>query len=270
MNDLKKGKNYVVANGPVNRRTTQAPVVEKPQIAPAVRMRIDMAKSRHRLGAPLSHRLGGSTPGQGDGPALSPIAILQAMGATVGATGLVLGLLQGALLLSGAGAATLGVFACWAYVRRRSRRGDADRQLAPAGNVVEAEDLRRLDLAMERMAQEAPQATVEQLAQLKESIARCVALAAQEGSFLGHEPLYVREAVRRYIPDSIAACLKVPHKDRASLVIDGGKPAIDLLHDQLQMIQDQLTGSEASLTQSAGEALMRQQRFLAAKSNQPY
>ena len=39
------------------------------------------------------------------------------------------------------------------------------------------------------------------------------------------ESLYLPEAVRRYIPDSINCCLKVPQKDRASLVIDGSKPA---------------------------------------------
>ena len=80
------------------------------------------------------------------------------------------------------------------------------------------------------------------------------------------ESLYLREAVRRYIPDSINSCLQVPQKDRASLVIDGSKPALDLLHDQLQMIQLQLDGREAKLTQIAGEALLRQQRFLASKA----
>ena len=80
------------------------------------------------------------------------------------------------------------------------------------------------------------------------------------------ESLYLPEAVRRYIPDSINCCLKVPQKDRASLVIDGSKPALDLLHDQLQMIQQQLDGREAKLTQIAGEALLRQQRFLASKT----
>jgi len=81
------------------------------------------------------------------------------------------------------------------------------------------------------------------------------------------ESLYLREAVRRYIPDSINSCLQVPQKDRASLVIDGSKPALDLLHDQLQMIQQQLDTREAKLVQVAGEALLRQQRFLASKAN---
>jgi len=80
------------------------------------------------------------------------------------------------------------------------------------------------------------------------------------------ESLYLREEVRRYIPDSINSCLQVPQKDRASLVIDGSKPALDLLHDQLQMIQ-QLDTREAKLVQVAGEALLRQQRFLASKAN---
>jgi hypothetical protein len=123
---------------------------------------------------------------------------------------------------------------------------------------------------MEKMAAQAPQTTVDSLARLKESIVRCMALvgaSAEEGSLATEESLYLREAVRRYIPDSINSCLRVPQKDRASLVIDGSKPALDLLHDQLQMIQQQLDAREAKLTQFAGEALLRQQRFLAAKAN---
>ena len=98
---------------------------------------------------------------------------------------------------------------------------------------------------------------------------RCMALlgaSAEEGSLATEESLYLREAVRRYIPDSINSCLQVPQKDRATLVIDGSKPALDLLQDQLQMIQQQLDTREAKLTQIAGEALLRQQRFLAAKA----
>lgn len=99
---------------------------------------------------------------------------------------------------------------------------------------------------------------------------RCTALVdatAADGGLASEESLYLREAVRRYIPDSINSCLQVPQKDRASLAIDGGKPALDLLHDQLQMIQLQLDTREARLIQFAAEALLRQQRFLASKSN---
>ncbi len=165
----------------------------------------------------------------------------------------------------------LGGVALWALVSRRSRPQAVRASTGVATiDLADPEALAQLDAVMEKMAAQAPQATVDSLTQLKESIVRCMALvsaSAGDGSLASEESLYLREAVRRYIPDSITSCLQVPQKDRASLVIDGSKPALDLLQDQLQMIQVQLDAREAKLTQVAGEALLRQQRFLAAKSN---
>ena len=159
-------------------------------------------------------------------------------------------MIQSSVLVIGSSALALGAVGVWAVVNRRSQ---------PRGNTarprVTATDL----------------ADPEALARLKESIVRCMALvgaSAEDGSLASEESLYLREAVRRYIRDSINCCLQVPQKDRASLVIDGSKPALDLLHDQLQMIQLQLDAREAKLTQIAGEALLRQQRFSAKAGGQ--
>lgn len=111
---------------------------------------------------------------------------------------------------------------------------------------------------MDKMAAQAPQTTVDNLARLKESIVRCMALvgaSAEEGSLATEESLFLREAVRRYIPDWINSCLRVPQKDRGTLVIDGNKPALDLLHDQLQMVQQQLDAREAKLTRVGRSAV---------------
>jgi hypothetical protein len=159
--------------------------------------------------------------------------------------------------------------AVWAVLSRRSQPADAAPRRVSAPDLADPEALARLDAVMEKMAAQAPQTTVDSLARLKESIVRSMALVganAEEGSLASEESLYLREAVRRYIPDSINSCLQVPQKDRASLVIDGSKPALDLLQDQLQMIQRQLDAREAKLAQIAGEALLRQQRFLASKA----
>jgi hypothetical protein len=174
------------------------------------------------------------------------------------------------VLVMGSSALALGAVGLWAVVSRRSWRGDAAQPRVTVTDLADPEALARLDAVMEKMAAQAPQVTVDSLARLKESIVRCMALvgaSAEEGSLATEENLYLREAVRRYIPDSINSCLQVPQKDRATLVMDGSKPALDLLHDQLLMIQQQLDTREAKLTQIAGEALLRQQRFLASKAN---
>ncbi len=271
MSDPKKSKNFVVANGHVNRRTAPPPNPAKARVAPVVRERIQQAQTRRLLGTPLSQRLGGAHDGKKQQHRLTPVAILQVVGGTIGACGVVLGVLQSAWMVGAGGTTVMAGFALWAFVGRRLRRGDAQHSNVEHADLVDAADLQRLDQAMESVAAQLPQSAIDQLAGLKESIAHCVAMMAQMpsgGGFVGEEQLYVREAVRRYIPDTLTAYLNVPQKDRASLVIDGSKPALDLLRDQLAMIQHQIEASETRLVQGAGEALMRQQRFLAAKSNQ--
>ena len=80
------------------------------------------------------------------------------------------------------------------------------------------------------------------------------------------DALFVRETVRRYLPDSIQASLKIAVQDRSTQVIDDGKTATAMLHDQLALLDMELQTREARLAPLAGEALLRQQRFLAAKA----
>ena len=270
MNDLKKSKNYAVAKGPVNRRTIAPTPEAKPVVAQAVLQRISTAHAKRRLGTPLLQRLSASADTAAHGKLPTATSIVQAIVGTVCAMGVGLGVIQSSVLVMGSSALGLGAIGVWAAVNRRSQHGGgAVPSRVTTSDLADPEALARLDALMETMAAQAPQATVDSLARLKESIVRCMALVgagAEEGSLASEESLYLREAVRRYIPDSINCCLQVPQKDRATLVIDGSKPALDLLHDQLQMIQQQLDGREAKLTQIAGEALLRQQRFLASKS----
>jgi hypothetical protein len=270
MNDLKKSKNYAVAKGPVNRRTTAAVPEAKPVVAQAVLQRVSMAHAKRRLGTPLSQRMAASTQPAATSALPTATAIVQAIGATICAMGLGLGVIQSSSLVMGVSAMALGGVALWAVISRRVRSVEVGSARVVVADVADAQVLAQLDAVMEKMAAEAPQATVDSLTHLKESIVRCTALLAQaqgEGGLASEESLYLREAVRRYIPDSINSCLQVPLKERASLVIDGSKSALDLLQDQLQMIQQQLDAREAKLTQFSGEALLRQQRFLAAKAN---
>ncbi len=271
MNDLNKSKNYVVAKGPVNRRTTTPAPSAKPPVAQTVLERVGKAQAKRRLGAPLSQRVAATRQATGQGSLPTATTILQAISGTVCATGLGLGLIQSSALVMGSSAAALAGIAAWAAFSRRSKP-TAQRVSTGAAtpDVADVDALAELDAVMEKMATQAPQATVNSLAELKESIVRCMALLGStqaDAGLASEESLYLREAVRRYIPDSINSCLQVPQKDRAHVVIDGSKPALDLLQDQLQMVQLQLDAREAKLTQIAGESLLRQQRFLAAKAN---
>ena len=122
------------------------------------------------------------------------------------------------------------------------------------------------------MTKESQQATVDTLCQLKDTLNRCALLLADgaiQALAAPDDSLFIRGVIRRYIPDTIQACLKVPAADRETRVIDDRKTATTLLHAQLALLDTQLQQRAARLSQFAGEALLQQQRFLAAKTQTP-
>lgn len=270
MNDLRGNKKYVVTKGPVNSRTAAVRTPREVPAAPAAVARIKMARARHLLGATLSARLDAPRQGtaQGDHPRVA--MVLQAIGAAVAGTGGLLGLIQKSLPTLVISALALAGLGAWAYVGARQRRSQTGSEPWDMSQLVGPRDIEHLDSAMEKIAGQSPQETLDRLAQLKESITRCVHLIVStpaSESFSSEDHLYIRECIRRYVPDSIHSCLKIPPKDRATLVIDGHKPALDLFHDQIDMIQAELCIRETRLTQLAGESLVRQHNFLSAKSS---
>lgn len=269
MDDPKLNKKFAVSDGPVNRRLMAPEEVPDAQDSPIALARIQATLARQRLGVSMAEQLA-----QARGPAaatgsLSTGDIAVVVGGAASAVGLTLGLIQGSILVGGAGLVFLCGFGLRAFVAAKSRRAHGGAEVPQMAALIAAKDVEQLDAALNRLAGDAPQDLLDRLARLKELIARCVALVAgaNEGSAVSNDDsFFIREAVRRYLPDSIASYLRVPQRDRASLVIEDGKTASDLMHAQLDMIEQQLTAKEVRLSQMAGESLMRQQRFLAAKT----
>jgi hypothetical protein len=273
MNDPKSSKNYVVSKGPVNRRTAQKGPEPPSKESALVKVRVQLAKARQRLGVPLSQRLTAEQSNSRHSKKLSFASVFQAIGGTVSAIGLMLALIQSSVLMATLCAALVCGFAAWAYYSANAMHEDNGRGILEISNLIDICDIEQLDRTMEKLAAQEGQATVDRLALLKESMTRCIALMTStqsDGSISTEDHLYIRECVRRYVPDSINACLQIPQKDRASLLIDGSKSALDLLHEQIDMIQSQLKIKENHLTQLAGEGLLRQHRFLAAKTTAKY
>ena len=269
MNGPKPGKNFAVSDGPVNRRLVAAPVLPVDDAAPIVIARIEAAKAKLRLGATLADRLSPLQQSPSNAEALGAGEILAVVGAAVSAVGLTLGLIQSAILVIGTSAVFLCGFGAAAYLAARSRRHARGEAMADSGDLVDGKDIALLDAAMEKLAATAPQETIDRLSDLKARISRCVALlASSKGmqAYADEDQLFIRACVRRYMPDSISGFLRVPQKDRETLLIDEGKTALTLLHEQFDMLKSQLQAKETRLTQLAGEDLMQQQRFLAAKT----
>jgi hypothetical protein len=203
MNEIKGNKKYIVTKGPVNSRTAATRSSRDVPAAPAVVARIKMARARHLLGTPLAARL--ETPRHGVAQRDHPRAalIFQAIGATVAGTGLLLGLIQQSLPTLAISALALAGLGAWAFVDARHRRRQIGSEPWKMSELVDASDIEHLDSAMEQIAAQSPQETLDRLAQLKESITRCVHLMgstpAGEG-FSSEDHLYIRECIRRYVP----------------------------------------------------------------------
>ena len=276
--DPKPGKNFAVSSGPVNSRRV-APQALYDDIddvddygnvtSPVVRARLEATHARLRLGTPLAERLAPAQLAPGSAGPLSVRQVVSVVGATVSGVGLTLGLIQGAVVVIGASAVFLCGFGAVAYLGGKARRQPGGDAVAPAGNFVDAKDIALLDQSMEKLVATAPQETVDRLTDLKEQLSHSLALMASTPSnpaALDEDAFFIRECVRRYLPDSINGFLRLPLKDRATLPMEDGKTAQALLHDQFDMLKAKLQAKEARLTQLAGEALMQQQRFLAAKT----
>ncbi len=269
MNDPKPGKNFAVSNGPVNRRLIAPADLPRDETAPIVRARLEAARARLRLGATLAERLSPLQHLHSATEALGTREIVAVVGAAVSAVGLTLGLIQGTMLVIGVSAFFTCVFGVAVYLAAKARRQAGGGAVADTSDLVDVKDIALLDTAMEKLAATASQETIDRLSDLKTQISRCVALlASAEGKQVNadEDQMFIRACVRRYLPDSISGFLRVPQKDRETMPMDDGKTALDLLHDQIAMLKSQLQAKEERLTQMAGESLMQQQRFLAAKT----
>ena len=266
------------SQGPVNSRLVAPQAVPEDDTPPVVRARLEATHARLRLGVPLSERLAPAQRGPGNAEPLSVRQIVSVVGATVSGVGLTLGLIQSAIVVIGASAVLLCGFGAAAYLGGKTRRQPGGNAAAPFARLIDGKDIALLDGAMEKLVATAPQETVDRLTGLKDQLSRSLALVGQSEVrevrevaqsnpvALDEDTLFLRECVRRYLPDSISGFLRVPLKARTTLQMENGKTAQDLLHDQFDMLKNQLQAKEERLTQMAGESLMQQQRFLAAKT----
>ena len=279
MDDPKPGKNFAVSpvsHGPVNSRLIAPQAFpEDDGESPIVLARLKATHARLRLGVPLSERLAPAQRGPGNAEPLSVRQVVSVVGATVSGVGLTLGLIQSAIVVIGASAVLLCGFGAAAYLGGKTRRQPGGNAAAPFARLIDGKDIALLDGAMEKLVATAPQETVDRLTGLKDQISRSLALVGQSEVrevaqsnpvALDEDTLFLRECVRRYLPDSISGFLRVPLKARTTLQMENGKTAQELLHDQFDMLKNQLQAKEERLTQMAGESLMQQQRFLAAKT----
>lgn len=246
----------VVGSQPVNRRTRRVPApdeVERPEV---LQQRQQQLRAKHELGRPLA---------AGPRPARSaaPLPMTARVQAVVGVASLSGALFVGDLIAVGALAVVGAVSLGWA-ARAVWRRPPVE--VAEAIGLP-ASDLEALDALLVRAAPALPAAATEVVKAIKAALL----LAQQPGALAALAPqdrLFVMQCVARYLPDSLDAYLRLPSARRAEPLGEGQPSGDAVLAEQLATLQQGLARRLQPLQDEAAEALLRQQRFLQAKSRE--
>lgn len=263
-----KETSWISADGPINRRTALLEQRQREEahtpVNPEVLERILRAHRRNALGAPLAQQLAAvERPGAPQAPTVLFIGsgVLVACGAVIG----LLGVIQSSSATVGSGVAAgmvglMGLF--WA--RRRSRNGsDATWPVQP---LFDPETLDAFDRVLDETCAELGDAAMHPLMDIKQSIASIARHArGVDEHFTTEDKLFLRECLRRYIPDTLEAFLRVPAGQRNTALLDSQATAEATLLRQLLALREEIAQREKKIGRSAAEGLMQQDRFLASK-----
>jgi hypothetical protein len=255
---------YISADGPVNLRDRQRLKLPAAPMGEEALARVQRVHARHRLGAPLQAQLQAARPVMKR--PTHAVQIGAAIGAATGLMLLLLGAIQSSTVLGTAGACLLGVgLSALAWWSRRRAAAGAQGAAAP---LFDDEAIRRFDAAIDAASAELAEPQCRQLLSLKNSLARIGTVAmtvATDEHFRHEDRLYLVECLRRYVPDSLEAYLRVPAAQRRSPLDGQGESAEALLSHQLALLLEEVERREQALGRSAAEGLRRQRRFLESK-----
>ena len=267
----RRDSKFVSADRPVNRRTMAKSDLPPAPINPVVQERLAALKLRNRFGAPLSEQLR-FTLAQQHRVRLHPMMVAGGMVSAISAIGLLLAAIQSSTgLASGAGLGVLIGFGLLRFARKPRMTVASGAALMPP--LFDDAHLQAFDQALEQIAPEVPDTIAARLIELKLQVLRIAQLANGVGTdehFSLDDRHYVTECLRRYLPDSLQSYMRVPPNARHTQVVVAEQTAGDLLLQQIGLMQTELGQREMLLNKSAAAQLMRQQRFLEAKTKEPF
>lgn len=259
---------YVASDRPVNRRTAARQLLRPEPVNPVVQQRLAAANARNRLGSSLAEQIHlAKSPRLR--ARLHPASAVGALGAAAGAMAVFLAWLQSSVFLGAGGVAALVAGVALIGFGQRAAASALPVETSDA-TLFDDACLAALDRALDLLAPEVPDEEVGQLKEIKQLIVRIARQAGSAGvdeNFTMEDRMYVTECVRRYLPDTLQSYLKVPQDQRSAAVLEGGQSAQSLLRSQLGLLRTELEKREAKMAKSAGEHLLRQQRFLQSKKS---
>ena len=262
-------RRLVCGDGPINRRTAAKP--QRHGDGPrggqhaALQERIERVHTRNRFGTPLADQLAAARacaqkPASGAQIALGVLAACGGLAALLGAIQSLMW-----LVLAASAVAVVGAIA-WKVVHDRANASAGGS--AASASLFDSAALAAFDAALDTAAAELDEANATRLLAIKEAFKRIGQQpVVQDGHFTVEDRLYLRECLRRYVPDSIAAYLRVPVAQRAQQLWNDQPCAQVALRQQLDLLLEEICLRETKIGRSAAEQLAGQQRFLAAKKS---
>lgn len=245
-----------VGSQPVNRRTRRVPAPDELDRPEVLQQRQQQLRAKHELGRPLA---AGPRPAR----AATPLPMAARVQAGVGVASLSGALFVGHGMAVGVLAVVGTVSLAWA-ARAVWRRPPVEVQEAIG---LPTASLEALDALLVRAAPALPTGATEAVKAIKAALLQ----AQQPGALAVLAPqdrLFVTQCVARYLPDSLDAYLRLPAARRAEPLGEGQPSGDALLTEQLVTLQQGLARRLQPLQDEAAEALLRQQRFLQAKSRE--
>lgn len=163
----------------------------------------------------------------------------------------------------GVGIAAAGIAgAIWS--RKTSVR--ATDRAVPMTPIFDLETLDAFDRVLDGAAADLGAEAVHRLVAIKDSMVRIATHARGVDEHFTHEDrLYLRECLRRYVPDTLQAFLRVPVGQRTTVLLDGQVTAETTMLNQLAALHEEIAQREKKIGRSAAEGLLKQDRFLASK-----
>ena len=261
----------ISGEGPVNLRTAsrQKPSVDASRQDPSspLRERIERVHTRNRFGVSLVEHL--SVTRVATQKPASGAQIAWGVLAACGGVLVLLGAIQSLTVLMATGVAIAGCGALgWKIVHDRSRTAELSGVGAPPPFLLDAVSLAAFDAALEKSAAQLDEENATRLLTIKDAFKRMGnQVAAHDEHFTVEDRMYLRECLRRYVPDSVQAYLRVPAAQRNEALLNDQPCAQIALLLQLDLLLEEIRLREKKLGRSAAEVLARQQRFLASKKS---
>ena len=263
----------ISGEGPINMRTAlkEKPNADaaRPQQPSPLQERIERVHTRNRFGVSLVEHLSASR-----GSAQKSASAAQITLGVLAACGCVLALLgaiQSVMVLIATGA---GIAACcalgWKIVHDRAQAiatpGAGAGTQTPG--LFDHAALSAFDAALEKAAAQLDEDNATRLLAIKAAFQRMGPLVAvHDEHFTVDDRMYLRECLRRYVPDSVQAYLRVPVGQRSEILLNDQPCAQAALLQQLDLLLAEILLREKKLGRNAAELLVRQQRFLASKKS---